>query len=293
MEAQLTSIHQTHRPEPVIALHCSGGNARQWRALAAELDSGYELNTPEHYGVNTGDTWQSGQDFTLADEAARSLRLIDDSKARVHLIGHSYGGSLALHIALARTDRIASIALYEPCAFHLLPQLGVIAADEQAEILRLSTSIENYVSAGDCRQAMTAFVDYWSGPGAWSSLKPEHTNSLVTWAPNAVLAFNALFKEESRLHRYRDLHVPVRLLQGDCSPAPVKAISNALLGILPDCQIDRLAGMGHMGPLTDADYVARLLAAHIGSHSTRDSEFANSALDQLPRNTNPILDNAA
>jgi len=50
----------------------------------------------------------------------------------VHLVGHCYGGVLALHVALARLDRIASMALYKPSAFQLLKQMGAPGGDHQA-----------------------------------------------------------------------------------------------------------------------------------------------------------------
>ena len=43
--------------------------------------------------------------FTLGDEAARTIEVIDRSGRKVHLVGHSYGGGVALHAALARPAR--------------------------------------------------------------------------------------------------------------------------------------------------------------------------------------------
>src|SRR5262245_12500855 len=108
------------RPEPVIALHCSGAGAAQWRGLRDALGADYELNAPEHYGCESAGPWTGAHAFSLADEAARTIALIDESEHRVHLVGHSYGGGVALHVALARPEKLASLTLYEPSAFHLL-----------------------------------------------------------------------------------------------------------------------------------------------------------------------------
>src|SRR6516162_7824695 len=97
----------------VIALACSGGSGKQWRQLGTALGPACRLATPEHYGSPSTGPWTGGQRFTLADEAARTIALIDRSADRVHLVGHSYGGGVALHVALARPERIASLALYE------------------------------------------------------------------------------------------------------------------------------------------------------------------------------------
>ena len=107
---------------PVIALHCSGAGAGQWRALAEVLGPGYRLAAPEHYGCDRTGPWTGTHAFTLADEAARTFALIDESERKVHLVGHSYGGGVALHVALARPGRIASLTLYR--AVRLSPPQG-------------------------------------------------------------------------------------------------------------------------------------------------------------------------
>src|SRR4051812_10947873 len=95
----------------VIALHCSGAGASQWHHFAAAIGDDYEVLTPEHYGSESSGAWTGEHAFTLADEAARTLDLIDAGSGRVHLVGHSYGGGVALHIALARPHKVASMAL--------------------------------------------------------------------------------------------------------------------------------------------------------------------------------------
>lgn len=273
------SMSNRKTSETVIALHCSGGNAGQWRELALALGSDATLYTPEHRRID-GSTYsrcQNERPFTLADEALPTLQLIDRTEGRVHLVGHSYGGSLALHIALARPVRIASVALYEPCSFHLLGRLGNEATAEPDEIQTLATSIKAQVSAGNATGAMKEFVDYWSGAGTWRSLKPSHRDYLIGWALNAPIGFDALIDEGTRLLTYRHLHVPVKLFQGDRSPTPVKAISNALLGLLPNCSIDWLSGHGHMGPISHAESVARRIAAHVDCCSKTESALAISS----------------
>ena len=122
------NINVVYPPRPacrrqVIALHCSGAGASQWSSLADALGGDYDVLAPEHYGCESSGPWTGEHAFTLADEAARAIALIDHREEKVHLVGHSYGGGVALHVALARPDRIASMALYEP-PFHLLRQLG-------------------------------------------------------------------------------------------------------------------------------------------------------------------------
>ena len=62
---------------PVIALHCSGAGASEWYSLAEALGDDYELLAPEHYGSASNGAWTGEHAFTLADDAARAIALID------------------------------------------------------------------------------------------------------------------------------------------------------------------------------------------------------------------------
>jgi len=146
---------------PVIALHCSGAGPGQWRQLGEILGPDYALFAPEHYGCERTGPWTGTHAFTLADEAARTIDLIDRSVNKVHLVGHSYGGGVALHVALARPARITSLALYEPSAFHLLKIIGDRGAAAFGEIADITHVTAQGVIAGDYAGAAAAFVDYW------------------------------------------------------------------------------------------------------------------------------------
>ena len=206
------------RPGRVIALHCSGAGPGQWRQLAEALGPDYELVAPEHYGCDSTGHWTGGERFTLANEAARTIQLIDASDQKVHLAGHSYGGGVALHVALARPHRIASLTLYEPSAFHLLRAVGDRGALAFAEIAAVACKTGESVRAGDHVRAAMAFVDYWSGAGAWAALRPTIRAALVRWVPKAPLDFRALMEEPTPLSAYAALTMPILVMRGDRGP---------------------------------------------------------------------------
>jgi pimeloyl-ACP methyl ester carboxylesterase len=264
----------------VIALHCSGAGAGQWRSLGETLGGGYELLAPEHYGCESTGPWTGRHAFTLADEAARAIELIDMSSERVHLAGHSYGGAVALHVALARPDRIASLALYEPSAFHLLRQMGGTGVSAWAEITTVAQRLGEAIAAGDYRAGMAGFVDYWNGRGTWNALRPEGQDALIRWAPKGPLDFHALFNEAVPAHTYRALKFPALILRGEHAPTPTRVIAEGLPGWLPDSRVVVVGGAGHMGPLTHASEVSVRIAEHIRAAAWRAS--AGTAASDLP-----------
>jgi pimeloyl-ACP methyl ester carboxylesterase len=248
--------------ELVIALHCSGSGARQWRQLGETLGERYELIAPEHYGCESTGHWIGGSVFTLADEAERTIALIDATDRKVHLVGHSYGGGVALHVALARPDRIASLTLYEPSAFYLLKQFGE-GAGPFAEIRAVADLAATCVATGNERGGAMAFVDYWSGPGAWDALRPAVQDALIRWMPKAPLDFAALFEEPTRWEALTRLNLPTLIIRGERAPPPTRLIADTLPSLLPDCLLAIVASAGHMGPLTHVAEVNSLIAGHI------------------------------
>jgi pimeloyl-ACP methyl ester carboxylesterase len=246
----------------VIALHCSGAGAGQWRGLRDMLGTDYELIAPEHYGCDSTGPWTGEHAFTLADEAARTVALIDEADDRVHLVGHSYGGAVALHAAVARPDSIASLTLYEPSAFHLLDRLPEGAAPF-AEIVGVARATSESVVRGDYRGAAARFVDYWSGPGAWDAMRPAPKGAVTRWAPKAPLDFNALIEEPTPVAAYAALRFPVLILRGEHAPAPTRVIAETLPRLLPAARLAVVAGAGHMGPFTHAAEVNALIAQHV------------------------------
>ena len=260
------SMNDEHSATPVIALHCSGAGANQWRQLGETLDAmnaRYALIAPEHYGCDSVGPWSGERAFTLADEAARTVEIIDRRRGKVHLVGHSYGGGVALRAALERPHGVASITLYEPSAFHLLKGMGARGAAEFAEILAIAARTADGVVAGDLRGAASSFVDYWSGRGAWSALRPSVQAMLTRWVPKAPLDFRALIHEPTPASAYATLRIPTLVLRGEHAPAPTRLIAETLRGLMPAARLIVVPDAGHMGPLTHAPFVNAAIARHI------------------------------
>jgi pimeloyl-ACP methyl ester carboxylesterase len=257
----------------VIALHCSGASAVQWRELGSVLGVGYELTAPEHFGGHVSGPWTGEHVFTLADEAERTIDLIDGGRRRVHLIGHSYGGGVALHVALRRPDAIASLTLYEPSAFHLLREIGAAGADSLVEIQSIARETGAGVTTGDYRGAAARFVDYWGGKGAWEALPPHQQLRLLRWAPKAPLDFAALIQEPSWPDGYVGLQMPALIIRGEYARKPSRLIAETLAARMPQARLAVIAGAGHMGPFTHGSEINALIASHVTAVHSRVSQL--------------------
>jgi len=256
------------RGEPLVLLHCSGSSGAQWRTLAGRLGARYRVLAPDLYGYGATAPWPGRGPLDLAHEAQIVRAMLARAGAPAHLVGHSYGGAVALHVARTDCAMLRSLALVEPVAFHLLRGEDAQALDE---ITALARHVAASVACGDYVGGFASFVDYWSGPGAWRTMPAGKRAAMAARLAKVALDFHATLNEPARLEAFGMTAVPTLLVQGARSPRPTRRICELLAGVLPECRLEAVAGAGHMAPLTHGEQVGSLIAAHLEANSGRSS----------------------
>src|SRR6266487_952268 len=153
----------------VVLLHSGGLSSRQWGRLAEELARGYRVVSPDLLGYGRSSRWPEGEEFHFILDALAVEALLDSIPEPVHLVGHSYGGFIALLVALHRPARVRSLAVFEPVAFGVLHSRHDAAGLSSLEAARIESSLLDSRTGGQ-EPWLRAFVDYWSGEGAWDRL---------------------------------------------------------------------------------------------------------------------------
>lgn len=252
-----------HRP--VVALHSSASTGGQWKALAAALP-GRAVFTPDLPGYGRASFRDSARDNTgsLADDAAAVLRTLGAQAPAFHLVGHSYGGAVALKIALGQPQRVLSLTLIEPVLFHLLPLSG---SDEDMRLYRgilgVRDRLRGAVAAGWPAHGMSAFVDFWNGAGSWDHADAEQRQRLAAQARSVLRNFTACFGESWPVSEVSRLAMPLLTITGSESPAVGQRLTDKLVDAAQQVTAARLFGAGHMAPLTHAATVNALIERHV------------------------------
>jgi pimeloyl-ACP methyl ester carboxylesterase len=257
--------------ETVLLLHATASAGAQWQALAETLRSDWRVVAPDLYGYGESDPWPGHGPFALAEEAALAdavlvdAGLADRGHGPFHLVGHSYGGAVALRLAMQQPERLLSLTLIEPVAFHLLREEAPSPANRDlfGEVMEVAALVSGAAASGDYRHAMARFVDYWNGKGAWLRATPELQGALARHTPKVALDFWAATTESTPRAAYERIAVPTLILSGALSPRPTRRIAELLAESLPASRRQTIDGAGHMLPLTHRDAVNAAVLAHL------------------------------
>jgi len=251
----------------VIALHSSGSHGGQWEALRAELEPAIRVLTPDFRGHGKCATLSGFDEHIVAADAARIARLAEGVPGGAHLVGHSYGGAVALQVAPRHPASVRSVAAYEPVAMRVLIE-QYRKGRPAAEILEIAHRIRRCLLSGDRVSAAARFVDFWNGANAWNALSERQQNAVSVRMDVIAAHFAALVRNGPRLSDYCALRVPTVLVVGQMTRASTLRIAELLRFAVPSADIERIAGLGHMGPISHPNVVARRIAAFIFRHTS-------------------------
>lgn len=249
--------------EPVLLLHSSLSSHKQWLPLVALLSERYSLWLPDlqGYGHNNPVAFSQNPDWSLADEADALLASLtqEQKNTPLTLIGHSFGGALALHLARTGKLKVKALLLFEPVAFHLL------AAEADAQSVALTAEVRllsEQMPKLNAEAAAQLFVDYWQQADYFRHLPARMQQQMAGQVWKVPQDFSALINEPATTADYAALQMPVLLLVGSESRQSALRVSQLLATSWPQAQITKLP-TGHMGPVTASELVNQHIVAFL------------------------------
>lgn len=260
-EGNGSTIAPSQPLDRVVLIPCSASSARQWKPLV-ELLAGFHAVPLDLWGHGNKRCWHGAAPLSLAEEAAAIHEACPDG-APFHLVGHSYGGGVALRFALSHPECLLSLTLIEPSAFHILKSAEQPDAHLLDEIRAVAEAVNRGVICGDYGSGMKRFIDYWGGAGSWESLPDDRKAQFGHLAVHVAHHFWSLIEEKTPLAAYTSIDVPTLILCGTRSPAPSRAITRLLSEALPHVRHRTIRNAGHMSPITHAAEVNGLVAEHL------------------------------
>lgn len=252
-------------PRSALAIHCTLAHSGAWRGIAAALDDLLNLHAfdlPFH--GKSGDWDGQGDMHDTATAMARAL--LDGMGPGPHdLIGHSFGATVALRLAVEDPDRVRTLVMFEPVfmAPAMTDDPGFAGAYKD-----LMHPFFTALEAGDHMLAARLFNRAWGDHTTWDAI-PENTRQYMADRIHFVRASTPFLEDDSTgllaPGAMETAAMPALLLRGDLSDwaAPTNA---AIARRLPKATELALPGVGHMAPITAPKKVAGALRAFLSHH---------------------------
>jgi pimeloyl-ACP methyl ester carboxylesterase len=267
------SIAIEGRGVPVVCVHGSGMSGQVWRRLQARLAESFETFAPDLVGYGRSSpydpvlagTHATSQDVAVVEAVIRRAlrdKTSEQQALGVHLVGHSYGGLLALAVAYGGRVPIRSVVAYEPVAFGLL---DVVQDAEGLEALRAADPDGTMFTVREdgLEGWLRRFIDFWNGVGFWDAMPPAGQAPYLAAKEKVHAEVRALLTEHYDSTAYASIRVPVLLMSGGKSPVPARRVCAVLAGLIPGATLLPIENAGHVGPLSHAGLVNEAIARYL------------------------------
>jgi pimeloyl-ACP methyl ester carboxylesterase len=225
---------------PLVLVHGIAADHARWRPVVPALSERFTVLAIDRRGRGAS---ADAAAYAAAREAEDVAAVVEAAGPGARVLGHSYGGNLALEAARL-TGAVDRLVLYEaPLGF-----------------LRTPAAVAAQLAALERRGALDELLELFFTEVA--GLPPEQVallRSLPAW-PARLAAAPTIPREEraNRAYvfapeRFAGLAVPTLLLLGGDSPPPFAAAAAALQAALPDCRTAVMPGQRHAAMDTGTD----------------------------------------
>ncbi len=251
--------------EPLVLIHGTGFNADIWYRVYNTLVDEFRVIAYDRRGFGRSEGMPLGPRgyyHEQAEDAAQMLDLFGACPATI--LGWSAGAVVALQLALEHPECVKRLILYEP-SLHLSDDLdaGFILPYMQYSLLRL---FRRYKAAAHTFGRMILKVE--GGRNSFDTLDPVVVECMEADAESLVAEVSAGTGRELTLETLASgIKVPVTLIVGEASPAPLKRSVARLAATFPAAEVARIPGTGHLAQVENPEEFLRIIRQAM-SHPT-------------------------
>lgn len=245
---------------PVVLVHGSWDDHRSWDAVAAGLRRHHRVVVYDRRGHGAS-TVPAGQG-RIGEDVDDLLAVIDAvAGGPAHVVGHSYGATVALLAANRRPELVQRLAIHEP---PLLAWLGRDPATRpllEATRTAMAEAVQ-LLEAGEAEAGARLFAERVGfGSGSWDGLFDDEQRATFvanadTWLDQARDP-DRLAATEEAVAGYPG---PTLITTGDRTPPHYPPVMAWLHATLAGSRLVTIPGAGHAPHLSHPDTYAELLA---------------------------------
>jgi len=250
---------------------CSTGAA--WRPVISRWEGRFRCVTMSLLGYGGTVERRVAEDADMSREAEILESVVRRAACPVHLVGHSFGGLVALAVALRNRVPLLSLAILEAAAPEILRSKG-----EHRHYRAFREMTEAYFRAFHAgeKAAISSMIDFYGGSGAFASLPQRVRDYAVEATAVNILDWATAYGFQPTPDSLASIEVPTLVLWGGASHPAVQRANELLSLCIANASAVALAGAAHFMIATHAKQVAELIARQVSSTeiTTRSPVYA-------------------
>jgi pimeloyl-ACP methyl ester carboxylesterase len=237
---------------------CSTGAA--WRPVIAAWGNQFRSVTTSLLGYGGTSERRAAGEPSISRNAEAMESVIRKAGGRVHLVGHSFGGLVALAVALRNLASIASLVIIEAPAVDILRERN---EDRHYRAFRRMTEAYFADFEGGNAEAIAAMIDFYGGAGTFISWPPRSRAYAVETTPVNILDWADAYGFPLSAASLGAITIPLLIVRGGASPEAVQRANALLCEFSSNATLATIDGAAHFAIVTHAVEVASRIAAHV------------------------------
>lgn len=236
---------------PIVFIHGSYATTSTWKKMIGRLAANHHcisIKLPGHCGTPDPEDFANPTINTELDILEQIITAVTDQP--IHLVGHSFGGVIALSLALKGSVALSQMTLFEPVAAWVLDKVQ----DEKASAV-VQEFLATYFHDVAIKKPYVCgqVIDFWGGHGAFDSLPTFIKDSMEPLVENNIRHWNLNAAIDSTVNDLQNLLIPTRLVCGTQSNPTAHAISDHLNNAIPTSKKYTIEGASHFLVTSHAD----------------------------------------
>ena len=245
----------------LVLLHAGGSHGGQWTKVAEALAPERLSIAPDLIGCGATDPWPVPGALIQDDQADLVAALIETTGGGpVDIVGHSYGGAVAVRLAVKHPEMVRSLIVIEPILTRLLGEVGDPIFKEGESVNRRFVAA---IESGQPECGWQEFLDARNGAGTWDRMSDERRRGFLAQTAQARDTLYSNLNNPTTLADCRAIGAPMTIGCGETTTPADRRTTEVLRDAMPAARYEIIFGAGHMSPLSHPQEVVRLIRAHL------------------------------
>ena len=229
----------------LVIIHGSLRSAADYKPLAASLADRFTVHLIDRRGRNN--SGPQGDQYSFETEVQDVSAVLENTDSK-YLFGHSFGGTVALEVALQYT--LAGLAVYEPA----------ISVDNSISA-RTLPDIRNALAQENYKEAFVKVMKTVSDGAIPDEQLPEFAEAVAKYPiwpelckllPSTLEEIRVVHEANNTYAKYGTIPIAPLFLYGGSSPDHLVSQTGLLASLIAGSQVVKIEGARHSGPAKDA-----------------------------------------